>query len=475
MGHIAFLPHNFYSNLPQLTEMLYLLATTATSEIAAKMLHWLFGILGAMAAFGVARRFWSQSVSLTAAALFYCTPFVQDLGQTARIDLATTFFSTLAFGAMIIGVEEVEGQLIWLSAMCAGAAVATKWTAIPVVVLPLVVMLCFQKDFRRLPAYCGIIGLLVVPWLLKNWILSGNPVYPLFYQWFPNPNWTAPQAAVFSDFHGPKFGSGAFGQFFSLIWNYSFLEVGAVPLLLMTAPLILLVRSSEPTAKRLAWLVAAAYVSWFCFTFRPWRFLFPTFGIAAVVGAFAMEKLAGQKVVRMALRGSIGLVLFTALATLAMNDLVDTENPEHVPPQMDFVQYALGQFTRDEFVARLGKGVLEPVVWMNQNLSHDARVIFVGEARLYYTKQPALWSTAFDRHPLTAMSRQANTPEELQAALRAKGITHVYVNFAELGRLQRNYGYMLAANWDLIRETLQNNATEVHRTGRAVVYQLAQK
>jgi len=102
------------------------------------MLHWLFGLLGAAAVFGVARRLWSRAVGLMAAALFYCTPFVQDLSQTARIDLATAFFATLAFGALVIGSEEDNRSLVWLSALCAGAALATKWTAIPVVLLPLV-------------------------------------------------------------------------------------------------------------------------------------------------------------------------------------------------------------------------------------------------------------------------------------------------------------------------------------------------
>ena len=174
-GRIVFLPHNFYSNLPQLTEMLYLLAKTMTSDIAAKMLHWLFGLLGALAVFGVARRLWSRAVGLTAAALFYCTPFVQDLGQTARIDLATAFFATLAFGALVIWNEDERRDLVWLSALCAGAAVATKWTAIPVVLLPLVILLAFRRKFRLLPVF-GLLAMAVVaPWLVKNWLLTGNP------------------------------------------------------------------------------------------------------------------------------------------------------------------------------------------------------------------------------------------------------------------------------------------------------------
>jgi hypothetical protein len=243
----------------------------------------------------------------------------------------------------------------------------------------------------------------------------------------------------------------------------------------MTAPLVLLLSHFETAAKRTGWLVAGAYASWFCFTFRPWRFLFPTFGMAAVAGAFAMEKLGREATVRIALRLAVGIVMATSLAALALNDLVDTENPERMPPQMDFIQYALGHFTRDEFIARMGKGVLEPVVWMNDNLPSGAKVLYVGEGRVYYAKHPALWSTAFDQPPLTAMSNEAKTAEELLAALHAKGVTHVYINFAELSRLQNSYDYMLDANWDLIQNTLRHNATEVHRTGRGVVYELVEK
>src|SRR5207244_343934 len=53
-GRIIFLPHNFYSNMPQLTEMLYLLAMTVRSDVAAKVLHWTFGVLSAAAVYAVA-------------------------------------------------------------------------------------------------------------------------------------------------------------------------------------------------------------------------------------------------------------------------------------------------------------------------------------------------------------------------------------------------------------------------------------
>ena len=486
-GRIAFLPHDFYSNMPQLTEMLYLLAMTTTSDIAAKLLHWLFGVLGALAVYGVAQRLWSRRVGLMAAALYYCTPFVQDLSQTARIDLATAFLVTLAFGALVVWCEESrehgalsERNWVWLSALCAGAAVATKWTAIPVVLLPAIALLAVRRKFLLIPAYCLVMIIMVGPWLLKNWLVTGNPVYPLLCTWFPNPHWSPQQATVFAARHYPKFGWKAVGDLFLLPWNFSFVEARAVPLLLMTAPLILFVRRVETTAARWAGgLFVGAYAGWFCFTFHPWRFLFPAFGMAALAGAYAMEKLTqfraeqGRKpAVRIAVHLSVGILLATSLATLALNDFVDVEDPGRVPPQMNFATHAFGQFSREAFVAQMGRGVLEPIMWMNQNLPNDAKVLYLGEARAYYAKQSVLWSTAFDQHPLTAMSQKARTADELLAALRAQGITYVYVNYGELDRLQRGYDYLANANWDLISDLLKNHAREVHEFGPRVVYEL---
>jgi len=472
-GRIVFLPHNFYSNMPQLTEMLYLVASVTTSDVAAKLLHWLFGVLGALAVYGLAQRLWSKSVGVTAAALFYCTPFVQDLSQTARIDLATALFATLAFGAGVLWAEEEKQEFLWLSALCAGAAVATKWPAVPIILLPVALMPALRRKFGLSVGICLISVAMVSPWLVKNWWLAGNPVYPLFNTWFPNPHWSVEQAMVFARRHSPTFDWSGLKQLVTLPWTYSFTEPGAAPLLLMTTPLILLVPKAAPAAKRLGWLFIGAYGAWYCCTFRPWRFLFPAFGVAAVAAALAMEKLGRDAVLGTALRLAVGIVLMTSLAALGLNDLADIENPERVPPQINFVRYDLGQFTRGEFVSRIGKDMLEPIVWMNEYLPGNAKLLYVGEARAYYARNPVVWSTAFDQNPLTAMSREAKSPEELLAKLRERGITHVYVNFSELDRLRTGYNYMVDANWGLIRNTLENDAREVHQSGRRIVYELA--
>jgi len=97
---------------------------------------------------------------------------------------------------------------------------------------------------------------------------------------------------------------------------------------------------------------------------------------------------------------------------------------------------------------------------MNEHLPPDAKVLYVGEARVYYARHPVLWSTAFDRHPLQ------------QAGLAELGVTHVYINFSELQRLSSGYGYLRDIDWGALRRDLQTRAREIYRSDRAVVYAL---
>jgi hypothetical protein len=454
MGHIAFLPHNFYSNLPQLTEMLYLLATQTSSDMAAKLVHWMFGVLTAVSVYALGAKLWTRRVGLTAAAVFYCAPFVQDVSQTGRIDLATTFFGTLAFGAVLL---EWPG---W-AAMAAGCAVATKWPAVAVVLLPAMAMI---GSLRRSVVFGLLSAVFVLPWLVKNWLLTGNPVYPLLYDVFRSPHWSAAQAAVFAGKHYPSFDFAGLTDFLRLAWRYSVTEPRAVPVLLMLAPLVLLFRNVKATARRAAWLFLVAYLGWWLLTFRPWRFLLPAFPMAALVGADVLrDRLA---------RAAVTMVLALALLMMTLNILVDVEAPDRVPARVSFLQHALGQTSREEFWSRAGDQTFEPIQWMNRNLPATARVLYVGEARVYYARHAVLWSTAFDRHPLDELAKPPTDAERLLAALRARGVTHVYVNFSEWERLRSHYEYLLHIDSDAFRNLLQRHARQIHATGRKVVWEL---
>ncbi len=418
-GRIQWLPHNFYSNLSQGAEMLYLLALVSRSDIAPKMLHCLWGVLAALATYAVAARLWSHRVGVTAAALFYVAPFTQDLSQTARIDLATAFYAALALGC-VLRVHD-GNRWLWLGAWMSGAAVATKWTAIPVILVPAAIMVLWMRRPLGTAVAFGLVAAVpVTPWWLKNWALAGNPIYPLATT---NEYWTAAQAARFADKHYPKFDATGLWEFLERPWHYSFGEWNALPVLLMTLPLVVLVRAN-PRLRRLLGLCLVVYLGWYLATFRPWRFLFPAFPLLAMLGACGLHAVGRLS------RWVVVLVWLSGLATMSLTLLVDAEEPGRVPPQAAPVQLLTGQLSAREFLGRLGGGMFEPILWMNENLPAQARVLYIGEARVHHARHPVVWATAFDRHPVT------------RADLTELGVTHVYANFSEWRRLTQNYDYL---------------------------------
>jgi 4-amino-4-deoxy-L-arabinose transferase-like glycosyltransferase len=493
---IVFLPHNFFSNLSQLTEMLYLLAITLRSGVAAKLLHWSFGVMTALAVYAVGMRMWSRNVGATAAALFYCLPFVYDLGVTARIDLATAFFGTLSFGALLAwwdGRSALPGRLVWVSALAAGGAVATKWTAIPVVAAPcaLFVLAIGLKQWRsgrgrallRPLGYGLAVMGMATPWFIKNWAMTGNPVYPMLGWIFPTPGWGAEQFELMRVVWYPRHGAGEWLQALTLPWRFSFPphprleyrwlgEPLAAPLLLLTAPLALFTRKMETNTRRTAWLLAATYAAWALATSRPWRFLLPGLPLAALLGGYALEKFARERAARVCLRPAVTVTLAMCLSLMLVNATADVVDPQRYPQRLTFVHHLLGRVSKEDFVARMGHGSLGPVIWMNQNLPASAKVLYVGEARLYYGRHEAVWATAFDPHPLTDWAREADSVERLLEKLSGEGVTHVYVNRPELRRLRAGYGYLRALNWEEIEQALQAAGRAVHQTEWGAVYRL---
>lgn len=430
-GKIVVLPHNFYSNMPQLTEMLYLLG----SDVAAKLLHWAFGLLTAAAIYALGTRLWSRRAGITAAALFYCLPFVQDLSQTARIDLATTFFATLAFGALMLDWRA-------LAALATGCAIATKWPAVAVVLLPALVLLLIEtKSLKPVMSFAVLACIPVAPWLVKNLVFTGNPIYPLL---FGGANWSQSQAALFAAKHAPSFDGAGLLQLIERVWRYSFVEPGATPLLLMSAPLLFLFRSQN--CRRLVWLFVLAYLGWYFTTFRPWRFLMPVLPLAALMGGRALTNWS---------RPAVVAVLLTGLAAMSAGALVDVGNSRQVPARVSFLTHALGQQSREEFIVTIGNEMLEPIIWMNHNLPANARVLYIGEARTHYARHDVLWATAYDQHPVLRPSA---------------GITHVYINFSEWQRLSANYDYLSDLDNGAFRRWLQEHGQIIHTNHRNQVW-----
>lgn len=180
--------HLYYSAMPQLTEMYYLVSLALGDETVAKIIHFLFGILSLIALYKMARLFFTTRDSILAALVFYSNLVVGWMSITAYIDLARTFFETMALWAFLIFTK--SGKLKWLniSAVMVGLAISTKVLGISSIILYLLLLfyLKFSTKLRTISlyksalVYAGMAFATALPWLLYSYFNTGNPIYPLF-------------------------------------------------------------------------------------------------------------------------------------------------------------------------------------------------------------------------------------------------------------------------------------------------------
>jgi len=234
----VYLPTLTYTNWPVGAQMLFALLLGLHRDSPVAIVHFLAGLLCFWTVLLFGRRLGGGFAGGVAVVLLmaYTTLVLQMC--MAFIDVALTCFTLLAVFMLYLAYQDSEvsfaesgalsepdkageakhaltpGSASWerLSALFAGLAMTTKLTGLWTIATLLLLMWLLSRRAARasrssqqagtpsraetlglLARLCrfGAIALLVVtPWLLKSWVLTGNPVYPLLYRVFGGIEWS---------------------------------------------------------------------------------------------------------------------------------------------------------------------------------------------------------------------------------------------------------------------------------------------
>jgi hypothetical protein len=122
---------------------------------------------------------------------------------------------------------------------------------------------------------------------------------------------------------------------------------------------------------------------------------------------------------------------------------------------------ASGFQTKDEFLDEHYPAY--PLLrFMNENLGGHALVLFFGDAQVYYADVRVSASTVFDRGLLEEILPSAESAGDVRDKLVRAGVTHIYINYAEIKRLNRYYGYLNDFNWRLFEDFRKDYLTEIY-------------
>ena len=435
-GKITYLPHNVYTSMPFAVEMLHLLGMELLDDwwsgaLVGQLLIASFAPFAGLMIWSTALRWGSSRAAWVATAVYLSTPWIYRMAAIPYVEGPLCYYHAAllwSVGCAWSASDDSRRLRLWVVSGClAGGAMAIKYPGLVSAVAPFgivaIVAAWKSRSSRIVLAYGLGVALVMAPWLIKNAIDTGNPVYPLGYKVFGSATWDAQLDAKWSKAHGPR-------PISAKAWVESFLEVTGrsdwqSPLYTALVPLAALNFARRRTALLLAAFVVYLFATWWFLTHRLDRFwlpLLPPLAILAGLGADWTRHRAWSILLGMVLMfGFVANFIYDSTPLAGLNDWTgDYQVLRRSVPRM----YNL------------------PLAVLDAQLPPDAKPLLVAEAAVFHLNHRVIYNTVFNKETIEELSK-GKSVEQIREALQGSGVTHVYVNWAEAARYRSpgNYGF----------------------------------
>jgi 4-amino-4-deoxy-L-arabinose transferase-like glycosyltransferase len=438
----------YYLFFPAFSEMLFTAGMALKGDVVAHLLHYGFLLLtlGAVGAF--AARYWQPRHGLVAAAFFLSIPAALQIAAWAYVDLTLTFYTFAGFYALYNWLESQVaaantnqpasrpwGWLI-LAGLFSGAAAAIKYTgAAALLALGAVLLWAFvrrrlrARQFLVVAAILGVLTLLLAaPWYLRNWLVTGNPIYPLIWGGRGWNEVSTRWLLVLGEKKTPL-------DLLLIPWTLTIVgregtlayDATISPVFLLLLPLLLLVRRKAPGLAELALIAAVGYAAWIASGAASYgafvlqgRMLLPVFAALSLLCAYALSGLDRWDRLHFSIQRVLTMLVTLTLGFGWLNQalVVAGSNPA---PYLSGYQSA--QQYQDEHITMNWN---QARTYVNQNLAAGDKVLFFWEPRSYGFRVPHEPDPLFDN--FSQLVARYGSVDGVLAGLRAEGVTHLLVN-----------------------------------------------
>jgi hypothetical protein len=191
---------NMYASLSQGVEMLFLFAFAFGRHSAAALVHFAFLLALVWQMLVYARRAGFPLAGGCAAFLVFASPVVGIDAASAYNDVAVAAIAFTIFNLLQTWDNNREPRLLIAIGILAGFAYATKYTAALAVPYAAGYVAWKSRRWRDVLIVAGCAMLLILPWIVKNWLWVQNPTAPFFNHWFPNPYVSTSFEAEYKDY-----------------------------------------------------------------------------------------------------------------------------------------------------------------------------------------------------------------------------------------------------------------------------------
>jgi hypothetical protein len=501
-GKLIPLEHNVYSYLPGYVEaaFMHLGAMTGSSDLLVGdgtvllssqflaagitvLAAWSVGRAGIAAARAAGARIESSRVAGAAtAAAVIVVPWLLVVGSMAYNESAVVLLLAAACATALMGqgspanmttrASLVRGAV---SGILVGVACGAKPTAIfmgaPIVGLMLLWKIK-PRGWWAVTAGACIAGLIsILPWLIRNHVASGNPVFPQLAGMFGSGHWSTEQVERYLSAHrfegswierlrmmfltdASDPAGGRHRGFGHSQWAWFF------PVSIAACTLVVIIKQSRPVGMLLATCLLVQTVAWLGLTHIQSRFLIPLVVPAAMAMA-VMASVAWESRLQRAdstqsrrlwpaWAGSLLVLMLWALVpegAYAVHRYLDEGPPGSGPnglltPGPGVISGTLARSAFDGMVEGDQRQFLTdagPIVFCNFTSRQGDLLYLLGDATPLYHTEAVVYNTPYDSSLLgEAIAKDPESPGRWIDALHERGVTRVLVNYSELARLRKS-------------------------------------
>jgi 4-amino-4-deoxy-L-arabinose transferase-like glycosyltransferase len=435
-----------YAAYPGLLSMLFTAGLLLGSAVIAKLFHLTYLLLTLLLLYLLAGRYFTRLTGWLAMAVLVSSYSILALSASAYVDTALMFHGLLVFYALTRRREGDGRRWSGFAGLVAGLAMGLKYTAFPIPLAAALLILLSGRTRKEAAADLLIFGLaaglVAAPWYLKNWLLTGNPVYPYL---FGGVGWDAFRS-VWLD----RAGSGLASRPLRLL--IAPLEMTVMgfeggegysatigPLFLATVPLLALTwRKMSPGERGFLWRAGlfclVQYAFWLFGVARSAllmqsRLLFPIFPLLALLGAWGVERLRllDRPAFSVSWLARVVVAVALSLEALSLGMLALADRPWDV---------VVGLETRSDYAARhVGTAYTAALDFVNEELPAGANVLFLWEPRSYGCRAVCHPDAILDN--FTFLVHGQGDAASIASRLRDRGISHVLLYQAGLDFLMQ--------------------------------------
>ena len=462
-GGMYEIPSFVFSYYPMNLDLLYLVPLYFGNDIVPKFIHFCFALLTAWLIYRYLKRRTSITYALLGVVVFLSIPIIIKLSITVYVDLGLIFFSTASLLLVLKWLEDgLRLRILLLSALFCGLAAGTKYNGlITLILVTLFIPFLYSRyvpdskpGFFKAAGF-GVFFLCVAllvfsPWMMRNYLWTNNPFYPLYDHLF-NPHnelnrqtiglfayrslvyhetwWQMLLLPVRVFFQGqdgnPQYFDGRLNPFLLLLPIFAFCRIKDDPPVL---------RGEKKVFLAYAMLFFAT--AFFSSGVRI-RYLSPIIPPLVILSILGVKKTV-DSVSGLTYRYSrtIGFAVVFLVVSFALS-----LNAHYIFSQYGYVNpfgYLSGAVSRDRYIETYRREY--PVLrYINENLHHDSKILFIhiGE-RGYYCDREYILDMNFNRSTLHEIVRKSKGSEDILQGITSLGITHLLIRYDIFDRWVRS-------------------------------------